>query len=237
MNEFYFMRHGHHIPTQDEPTFAGLTSRGCDEARSLAGHFSGLKNVAAYSVDNEYSMASVALALLPETSNESADTIVDSLRKSNVLHPDEDLSYYRLGYADQEFSQAMNQAFRDGTLLRFFVEESDDYLQQNPNLSTYSTMTAVIKKKLSRTRRQAEIYCAKEFFVPVFRARMIERKLGATAVTHYVDYYCSELEWNPKARQMVTRIRHDNDEFILEDSYGVLEFSKRDLLNIDEGKD
>jgi len=232
MNELFFMRHAQHIPAQGEPTFGGLTAIGCDEAREIGGRFSHLTEVSAFSINNRRSMTSVALAMFPETTNESADIITDSLVGSSTLRVDEDLSYHQISDTDRGFDQAMNHAFLEGTTLRFFIEESDTYLRLNPNLSTYSTMTDRVRRKLLTIHDTPSIYCGREFFMPSFRARMTEQKFGASALARYVDYYCAEIEWNPEARKMVTKIQFDNETFRLMDSYGVLKFSRQDLLNI-----
>ncbi len=235
MSNILFMRHGEHIGDGAScELYSGLTATGCDEMRFLSGVVKGHSVKRAYSVGNERSMGSSALALMPDTSNLSIKEAVYKLSREDLLRADEDLSYKE--HNDPEFQLELDSAFFSGNCLRFYVERSDRYIGRNDNgtpVSTYSGLAAITADKI--TSYNDSLVCAREFFYPSLRAKLTDIRLGKRQLDRYVDYYCSEVEWNPDARVQVQSIERKGLYYRLNDDYGQLEFSISDILKIKRG--
>ncbi|MCZ6925760.1 MAG: hypothetical protein O7D30_11090 [Rickettsia endosymbiont of Ixodes persulcatus] len=81
-------------------------------------------------------------------------------------------------------------------------------------------------------RHPNSLVCAREFFYPSLRAKLTDLKLGEKERNHYVDYYCSEVEWNQDVRTQAQAVAEKGGFYELTDEYGQLEFSASDLLKL-----
>ena len=227
MSELIFMRHGNHIPdSNDNELFSGLTSSGCDEMR-LIGSRLVQQEMKAYTVNNDRSLGSVALALDPEITNGALAEEVSSLVGCGKIKVDNRLQY--LEHENPVFQEGLEEAFFAGECLKFFVKESDRFL----GVSTYSCMASNIADII--TEYTDSLLCAREFFYPSFRAKMTHLKLGEKLSMHYVDYYCSEVELNPDARIQTQTVEIRGSNYRLTDEYGHLDFNDNDIIVIKEG--
>lgn len=227
MSELVFMRHGKHIPDgYDNELFSGLTRSGCDEMRSIG--FRLLKHgiEKACTVNNDRSLGSVALVLDPEISNDTLAEEIDYFVRSGKIKVDTRLQY--LDYDNPVFQENLEEAFLAGECLRFFVKASDRF----SGVSTYSDMAANMADII--TEYTNSLLCAREFFYPSFRAKMTHLKLGERSSMQYVDYYCSEVEWNPDARAQAQIVERKGLNYRLSDEYGYLEFNENDIVAIKE---
>lgn len=228
MSELIFMRHGEHAPNDgNSDLFSDLTSVGCDEMR-LVGRTLGKRNInKAYTVNNDRSLGSVTLVLNPMIPNDAIAEESGCLVAEGRVGIDDRFQY--LKHVNHEFQESLDEAFFAGNCLRFFVKGSDRF----SGVSTYSTMAATVADTI--TEYANSLLCLREFFYPSFRAKMTHLKLGEKMLMHYVDYYCSEVEWNPNARTQTQLVERSGSTYRLTDRYGHLIFNNDDIMTIKEG--
>lgn len=230
VSKLLFMRHGERSIGEDNgETFSGLTNRGCDEMRLLNEAIAPHNVMRAFSVGNERSLGSVALALMPHITNLEITPTATRLMQQQILAIDNDLQYQT--HNDSDFQSELDAAFFAHKCLRFHVDQSDSFLKYSSEPpSTYSTMASVAANQI--LHHPNSLVCAREFFYPSLRAKLTDLKLGEKERNHYVDYYCSEVEWNQDARTQAQAVAEKGGFYELTDEYGQLEFSASDLLKL-----
>lgn len=223
-NRLIFMRHGEQIPRgANGDVLCGLTLNGRNEMRKVGESIQSYDTERAYSVGNVRSLESITLAMMPQLGDEKLKHSMSELQGSGRLITDSELQY--IATTNNEFLAGVDDAFIAGECLRFHVGESDTYRETSSDIapSTYSSMAAVVADKIL-AYEQTSLVCAREFFYPSLRSKLTMMKLGKRALEYYVDYYCSDVEWNPEARQQIQVIARRGDYYRLQDNFGGIEF-------------
>lgn len=237
----YYIRHAEH--TKDT-----LTETGIAEARTVHTRLLELEpnleqylqhivtlphqeKIQAWSADTFRSLATTALALVPSAKDEDLVHTVQSLIDTDTLHIDPRLRYAKFSENDTEIREAYQTAYEKGRTMDFYIRDSNTFLRRNPMLSTHSTLAAEVARRTLFTPEgdAPHLHCAREFFWPNFRAAVLESQNKTKERDQYIEWYCSEKELNPQARTDVARIVRDSDTMILEDDYGALACTERDL--------
>lgn len=250
--QLIFIRHGQHETSGvDNPHPSGLTELGRDEARTIGQKLTVQpERIRAFSVNNARSLATVALALYPETDDSSIQQRIDALRAEKRLTVKASLGYAPI--ADPRFEEELSMAFYQSRNLEFLVAYTDDYrLSKGDPISSYSSiaydMASLVKERHSgnlinlaqgeTADDEHELYCAREFSYACFRAKLEEVINGIDERDRFVEWYGKNVEWLPEARQDVVPIKVTTDasglsRVTLNDRYGKLEFGIDDIEKI-----
>lgn len=248
-----FMRHGEQEHTDSvSPHSSGLTERGRDEARAVGVKLNiNLNETRAFSVDNIRSLASVALALYPDTRDEEITDTVLRLRESQQLSVTPRLSY--MPVEDSKFEERLADSFYQSRALRFLVDKSDEHvLAGGKRMSSYTLLANEAARALKYFHQKYvlddeillqdakdvyRVFCGREFVYASFRAKLLENTLGVEARDNYIAWYSSNVEWSREAREDIatTKIfksKNNSTEFSLKDSYGEMQFGISDVEKI-----
>ncbi len=248
-----FIRHGQQERADStDPHPSGLTERGRREARSIGAKLDiELSETKALSVDNNRSLATVALALYPEIQDDEITNKVLRLKESQQLLTTPKLSY--MPVEDKGFEEQLANSFYQGRALRFLVDKSDEHvLAENTKMSTYSILANEAARTLKYFYQKYtlsdklyppdekdlfRIFCGREFVYASFRAKLLENTQGIEARDAYVSWYSDTIEWSHEAREdvastKIVRSINDNIEFSLKDSYGEMQFGIDDVEKI-----
>lgn len=231
----FFIRHG-------DNRGPDLTVQGIAEARSLhrslGRHGVALSTVRAFSADNSQSITSMALALDPEIPGTGLEMAANRMVKTGRIQLDRRLRYTKFGDNERQIASGYQAAYDRGTTMRFYVTESDKYLQTNPNLSTYCTIArSMAQMIIDRSLLDSNtINCGKQFLWPVLRARLFENRYGKAVRDEYVEWYCSSKELRDEARGDINTVNQERGAFVLEDAYGNFETAMADLKALIAGE-
>lgn len=238
--EYAFIRHGEH-PTKSNQgieCIGGLTQRGIDEAcqigRSL--NFISTNPARALTVTNRRSVTTAALALTPSLGYAEVGSVVDMYIGSGRIAVDGYLDYKR---APADFVEELNDAFFSSRGLEFLILSSrESKWCDNPSISTYDDMARTMARRLNLIHEayEPQIICAREFFYPSLRAKLIERQLGSIARDDYVEWYGEEVEWSSDARTQIQIVQiaeaGGENRVLIKDRYGTSEYSMSILRGI-----
>lgn len=235
MTKIIFMRHGKHTVDDCDPHLAsGLTVAGYQEMITVGEQLRSYPgNLSARTVGNERSLASVVLALNPDTPSSMIGSRIISEREGGRVVIDDRLQYK--SHNNLSFQEAVDEAFFAGSCLRFFVRESDGFMKKGASVSTYSVMAGALAEVITDQIEDA-LLCAREFFYPSLRSKLTSLRLGTNALAGYVDYYCAEVERAASARMQTQWIESEGGAYRLIDDYGELEFDHNDLMAIRQGR-
>lgn len=240
----YYIRHSEHEGDR-------LTDKGAQEAHSLRDRLRGMEFCPpepnpddalrgevsrAWSADTFRSLATTALALTSPAAHHTLEQHVQHLMRTGVLHSDSRLRYTKFSKDDDAIRDAYQEAYDQGRTMEFYLHHSDDFLTNNPSLSTHRTLAAeVARRTLADLRGQMpRLVCTREFFWPNFRAAVFEDLGNRAERDRYIEWYCSEKERNPLARTDIAQVSSDGDQIVMQDDYGTLACSEETLRNIAE---
>lgn len=231
----FFIRHGdNHGPR--------LTNEGMAEARllhQLLGRLGlDLDTARAFSADNSQSLHSMALVLEPGTPDSGIASAANHMAAAGRIQLDPRLRYTKFSEHEKHIAADYQTAYDSGTTMKFYVTKSDQYLQANPNLSTYRTIArSMARLVIDRSIGGANtINCGKQFLWPVLRAKLLENRYGEAARDEYVEWYCSSKELTDEARSDINVIHQEPDAFVLQDAYGSFEANVDGLRMLQTGE-
>lgn len=228
--DIFLIRHTDHGPRNFVP---GLTQVGYNEAVAI-GHSLPNDIEIAYTplTPHQRHLSTVALALYPDTPPETISDLSSNLIAANKIVIDNDLNYLPLDMST-DFGQSMLEASNNGRGLEFLVTKSDAYLGKYVNISTYKTMSQKLAEKLLTIQNMSYLICTREYMIASLRARIIQEKIGKRAVSDYIEYYNHNEESIASARMNITHIStHDDEQYAIEDGFGITEFDKNILDKI-----
>lgn len=230
--KYIFIRHGEHPTRSNEGVqyLGGLTERGVDEARQIGErlNFDPTCPIRGFTVENERSITTVALALRPNIDNEAVERLARQYVKSGRIALDSRIDYKR---APDDFIKSLNDAFLAREGLKFLVRSTrDDKWSDGRSISTYGDMARTLARRISVASEghESQLICAREFFYPSLRARLIEQEHGITARDDYVEWYGEKVEWKNEARTQIQTVQvselNNNGSLLIEDAYGTSEY-------------
>ena len=248
-----FFRHGQH-PESVSDHDPDLTGLGAQEAQDL-GHrvqVNERQSVGFY-IDNLRSLMSMTRVMEPDAPEDSIHLSAQNLIKRYKIKTDPSLNYKVAPSGD--FRRDLDSAVETGRVLRFLVEQSDNYDSNNSaDISTYSSIgrecAKIIKKYTSVEKQWVKInqatpyadknlyrlFCAREFIVACMRAKLTEHILGIDKRNEFVDWYEQSVENNGAGRAEYTIITVEpgkaGQRIILTDNFGRLEFNPQVLDEI-----
>lgn len=222
------IRHGDHTRPYIVP---GLSEQGVAEAVEV-GRQIGAKDavgwLAVVGSAPRY-IHTATIALFPGVSATVVPLLSDlQTRRGNLIASD-DFIYRPMVQPD--FKRAMLSAYEFGRAMEFLMSQSDSYLRDH-ELSTYSTMAAVIARSIITHQDRDTLFCAKELFRPCFRARVTQERHGVGSAADYAEWYMDKQEQNPIGRTSVMRIEQEEDDYLLSDACGEVEFGAATLEEI-----
>lgn len=217
VNTITFIRHGEH---QEGELFNGLSSIGCAEMRVL--EIDRSKELLGVAPNMPRFIGSTALALDPSIEDAKLEYVSEQMILEGRIRINDQLDY-KDPSLNEDFMNAMFEAYEEGRNLRFFVEESEKYMG---DISKYSSMARAIGLSILANFSENQLICAREFFVPSFRAKISDIASGVDVMNDYVEWYESCRELNPNARKDLVVILHDDDEYYLKDDFGEIYFNE-----------
>lgn len=230
--EYAFIRHGEH-PTKSNQGVeytGGLTQLGIEEARQIGRNlnFIATSPARALTIANRRSITTGALALTSNLDYAEVEPVTKKYMESGRIAIDSRLDYKR---APHNFVEELNDAFLASRGLEFLVLSSrEDRWRDSAPISTYDDMAHVVARRLSLITEtyEPQIVCAREFFYPSLRAKLIEQENGTAARDDYVEWYGEEMEWNSDARTQIQTVQiaeaSGQNKLLIKDAYGTSEY-------------
>ena len=225
MNTSYFIRH-------TESKHAQLTSLGIREAvehgTSSFGKIIASQDFLLHTPPAKRFTDTATLMIYPES--DSVEMNTKALIDSGTLCLDVGLDYTQFNNHERDIEKLFDIQAKKGILMQdFYIQMSDSFLLRNPKLSTYSTISRFMCKKVLDISRphstHANIVVTREFFWPVFRAKIMEIKDSVAAAREFASWHSAHKENNLLARLDVNVLIRNDDDWVLQDDYGTYHFT------------
>jgi|GEM_PF-1468123 len=202
------IRHAQHIPSEKDVFHEGigLTDSGIRESLEIRAKLLGNNEFTEIATFNHVrALGTLAVVIGGDKDIHSTDNIISDTR----LSYDENLDYLDPG--EGEFGSLLLESYLENRNFPFLVNMSDlYYTRQNP-ISSFTYMASNVAKGVLGRYTEEDLsenvlLCAREFILPVLRAKLVLLNNGSKDMSEYVDWYTDTQEATDHSRLTVTRI-------------------------------